>query len=102
MLSKRRNGLLALLCLLMISGILSVQAPTGRVYGTVTDEDGNPLPGVSVEATSPKFIRKATTVTDADGIYRLFALQPGDVPPSRSLCRVSEPWSETGSSSHWK
>jgi hypothetical protein len=77
MVSKWRNGLLALLGILMVSGILSAQAPTGRVYGTVTDEDGNPLPGVTVEATSPKFIGKATTVTDVDGIYRLFALQPG-------------------------
>ena len=75
--SKWRNGLLALLGILMVSGILSAQAPAGRVYGTVSDEDGNPLPGVSVEATSPKFIGKATTVSDADGVYRLFALQPG-------------------------
>ncbi|MBP1767821.1 MAG: hypothetical protein H6P98_1936, partial [Candidatus Aminicenantes bacterium] len=57
--------------------MLSAQAPTGRVYGQVTDSDGNALPGVTVEATSPKFIGKATTVTDAEGIYRLFALQPG-------------------------
>ncbi|MBN2408271.1 MAG: TonB-dependent receptor [Candidatus Aminicenantes bacterium] len=78
--SKWRNGLLALLGILMVSGILSAQVQsggTGRIYGTVADEDGNPLPGVSVEADSPKFIGKATTVTDADGIYRLFALQPG-------------------------
>jgi hypothetical protein len=75
--SKWRNYLLALVGILAVSGILSAQAPTGRVYGTVTDEDGNPLPGVTVEATSPKFIGKATTVTDAEGIYRLFALQPG-------------------------
>jgi hypothetical protein len=57
--------------------MLSAQAPTGRVYGAVTDTDGNALPGVTVEATSPKFIGKATTVTDAEGVYRLFALQPG-------------------------
>jgi hypothetical protein len=57
--------------------MLSAQAPAGRVYGTVSDSDGNALPGVTVEATSPKFIGKATTVTDAEGIYRLFALQPG-------------------------
>jgi len=66
-----------LFSIVLISGLLCAQAPAGRVYGTVSDEDGNPLPGVSVEATSPKFIGKATTVTDADGIYRLFALQPG-------------------------
>ena len=57
--------------------MLSAQAPAGRVYGVVSDSDGNALPGVTVEATSPKFIGKATTVTDAEGIYRLFALQPG-------------------------
>ncbi|OGD38159.1 MAG: hypothetical protein A2V45_04850 [Candidatus Aminicenantes bacterium RBG_19FT_COMBO_58_17] len=75
--SKWRNCLLALVGILAVSGILSAQAPTGRVYGAVTDDDGNPLPGVTVEATSPKFIGKATTVTDAEGVYRLFALQPG-------------------------
>jgi hypothetical protein len=85
MVSKWRNGLLALLGVLMVSGILSAQAPTGRVYGTVADMDGNVLPGVSVEATSPKFIGKATTVTDADGVYRLFALQPGNYKITFSL-----------------
>jgi len=74
---KWRNYLLALVGILAVSGMLSAQAPTGRVYGQVTDTDGNALPGVTVEATSPKFIGKATTVTDAEGIYRLFALQPG-------------------------
>jgi len=74
---KWRNCLLALVGILAVGGMLSAQAPTGRVYGTVTDTDGNALPGVTVEATSPKFIGKATTVTDAEGIYRLFALQPG-------------------------
>ena len=69
--------ILSLFSIVLISGLLCAQAPTGKIYGTVSDEDGNPLPGVSVEATSPKFIGKATTVTDADGIYRLFALQPG-------------------------
>ena len=85
MVSKWRNYLLALVGILAVSGMLSAQAPTGRVYGTVTDEDGNPLPGVTVEATSPKFIGKATTVTDAEGIYRLFALQPGTYKISFSL-----------------
>jgi len=75
--SKWRNYLLVLVGILAVSGMLSAQAPAGRVYGVVSDSDGNALPGVTVEATSPKFIGKATTVTDAEGIYRLFALQPG-------------------------
>jgi len=62
---------------MLISVTLSAQAPTGKIYGAVSDEDGNPLPGVTVEATSEKLIGKATAVTDADGVYRLFALTPG-------------------------
>ncbi|MDH7513847.1 MAG: TonB-dependent receptor [Clostridiales bacterium] len=70
---------LAMLGILLLSGLLSAQgpAPSGRIYGTVTDQDGNPLPGVAVEATSPSLVGKASTVTDASGIYRLFALHPG-------------------------
>ena len=65
--------------ILLAAGMLLAQAPaqSGKIYGTVTDEDGNPLPGVSVEATSPSLVGKATAVTDASGIYRLFALTPG-------------------------
>jgi Carboxypeptidase regulatory-like domain/TonB dependent receptor-like, beta-barrel len=83
--SKWRNYLLALVGILAVSGMLSAQAPAGKVYGSVMDTDGNPLPGVTVEATSPKFIGKATTVTDAEGIYRLFALQPGTYKITYSL-----------------
>ncbi|MGQ9579304.1 MAG: carboxypeptidase regulatory-like domain-containing protein, partial [Candidatus Aminicenantales bacterium] len=63
----------------LAAGMLLAQAPapSGKIYGTVTDENGNPLPGVSVEATSPSLVGKAATVTDASGVYRLFALTPG-------------------------
>ena len=66
------------LCFFALSGAhLLAQVPTGKIVGAVTDEQGTPLPGVSVEATSPKLVGKATAVTDADGVYRLFALTPG-------------------------
>jgi hypothetical protein len=70
--------ILSLLGLFFVGALLSAQIPTGKIYGTVTDEEGTPLPGVSVEATSPKLIGKAATVTDASGIYRLFNLTPGE------------------------
>lgn len=66
-----------LLGLMIIGGFLVAQAPTGKIIGMVTDVDGFPLPGVSIEATSAKLIGKATAVTDESGIYRLFALPPG-------------------------
>jgi hypothetical protein len=73
-----KKAFLVILGIVFLSGIVSAQARTGQIYGIVTDEDGNPLPGVSVEATSPKLIGKATAVTDASGNYRLFALPAGE------------------------
>ena len=68
---------LASLWFLFVSSFLCAQVPTGKIFGTVTDEQGVPIPGVSVEATSPKLVGMAATVTDGDGDYRLFALTPG-------------------------
>ena len=51
--------------------------PEGRIAGKVIDNQGSPLPGVTVEATSPKLIGKATAVTDGNGIYRIMALPSG-------------------------
>jgi hypothetical protein len=70
--------ILSLLGMLCVCALLSAQIPTGKIYGTVTDEEGNTLPGVTVEATSPKLIGMAATTTDVNGIYRLFNLTPGE------------------------
>jgi hypothetical protein len=69
--------LTAFLGFLFVGGSVFAQVPTGRVFGTVTDEEGIPLAGVTVEATSPKLVGRASIVTDSDGDYRLFALTPG-------------------------
>jgi len=63
---------------LLLAGVLSAQAPTaGRITGTVLDDQGTPLPGVSVEAKSLRLVGTAATVTDGNGVYRLLALPPG-------------------------
>ena len=74
---RPKQALLCLLGLMFFSAYLSAQAPTGKIFGTITDEQGTPLPGVSVEATSPKLIGKATAISDEKGVYRVFALTPG-------------------------
>jgi len=56
---------------------LSAQVPTGKIFGTVTDEQGTPLPGVTVEATSLKLVGRGAAVSDVNGVYRIFALTPG-------------------------
>jgi hypothetical protein len=75
---RPRTAIIALLLTLaVVSTTLSAQTPTGKMFGTVTDEQGVALPGVSVEATSPKLVGKAAAVTDENGVYRIFALTPG-------------------------
>jgi hypothetical protein len=56
---------------------LSGQGPTAKIFGTVTDEQGTPLPGVAIEASSPKLVGQAAALSDEKGIYRIFALTPG-------------------------
>jgi hypothetical protein len=50
----------------------------GSIRGTIKDEQGGVLPGVTVTATSPAAPRPVTAVSDADGGYRLLNLVPGD------------------------
>jgi hypothetical protein len=50
---------------------------TSTVTGKVT-ADGAPLPGVRVVATSPKLQGQRGTVTDANGVYLLPFLPPGE------------------------
>jgi hypothetical protein len=49
----------------------------GRINGTVTDNTGGVLPGVTVTASSPALIQPQVQVTGADGSYRFVALPPG-------------------------
>ena len=50
----------------------------GALTGTVRDQSGAVLPGVTVEASSPVLIEKVrTAVTDGAGQYRVTGLNPG-------------------------
>ena len=49
----------------------------GRINGTVTDNTGAVLPGVTVTVSSPALIQAQVQVTAADGQYRFLALPPG-------------------------
>jgi len=76
-----RLNRLTVLCLCVT--LLSMAAPTfaqefrGRINGTVTDNTGAVLPGVTVTATSPALIQPQVQVTGGDGSYRFLALPPG-------------------------
>jgi hypothetical protein len=57
---------------------LFAQQSNGRIIGTVVDNERNPLPGVVVNATSPRLVGNAATTTDQSGSYRLLSLVPGE------------------------
>jgi len=63
--------------------LLALAAPTfaqdfrGRINGTVTDNTGAVLPGVTVTATSPALIQPQVQVSGSAGDFRFIALPPG-------------------------
>src|ERR1051325_9629960 len=66
---------------LMISLVRPASAQnlsSGSIDGTVSDSSGGALPGVTVTASSPALqVKQVTTVTDAEGRYRLIDLPRG-------------------------
>ena len=49
---------------------------TGAIEGKITDEEGSPLPGVTVTVTSPSLMGVRSAITDAQGKYRFPSLPP--------------------------
>ena len=73
-----RSILLAALIVICIT--ISAHAQTGgaaNIAGTVTDESGATLPGVTVTITNTATGRSQDVVTMGEGRYRVVALQPG-------------------------
>jgi outer membrane receptor protein involved in Fe transport len=72
--------MMSVLCafLLLYSSVaLSQSKETGAIIGTVSDEEGAPLPGVNITISGPNIMGDRTIVTDANGRFRVPALPPG-------------------------
>ncbi len=68
----------AIAAVLLAIAPTSAQGPTsGSINGTVTDNTGAILPGVTVTATSPALLGAQTAVTNEHGLYRFPAVPPG-------------------------
>jgi hypothetical protein len=72
-------SLVVFVLLFVLAGsVLEAQRLTGIIRGTVTDEGGEPLPGVNIEIKSPALIGGAqTALTPASGTFLFPALPPG-------------------------
>src|SRR5215208_2809056 len=68
---------LCLLALIGTPGVTAAQDFRGRINGTVSDNSGAVLPGVTVTASSRALIQPQVQVSGAAGDYRFVALPPG-------------------------
>ena len=68
---------LAAFLLLLSPLAFSQSRETGAIIGEIVDEEGTPLPGVTVTLSGPKLMGERVIVTDAQGAYRFPALPPG-------------------------
>ena len=68
-----------------VTAVLTVALPTSafaqgittRLIGTVRDNQGGVLPGVTVTATSPALIGGQSAVSEGNGTYQFPTLPPG-------------------------
>jgi Carboxypeptidase regulatory-like domain/TonB-dependent Receptor Plug Domain len=76
---RRRVAASALLLALMAVAVPAyAQRTTGEIVGTVTDESGAVLPGVTVTIRGSAVPGSPTVVTSETGAYRFPALPPGE------------------------
>ena len=70
----------AALCVLLIgvSAPVVAQVTTGTIVGTVTDESGAVLPGVTATLQGAGVAGQPTTVTGSEGAYRFPSVPPGE------------------------
>ncbi len=68
---------LAAVLLALAPAAFSQSRETGAIVGSVYDQQGEVLPGVTVTLTSPSMMGTRTFVTDRQGQYRFPALPPG-------------------------
>ncbi len=73
----RRLIVLLLMCFVVGSlAFAQESATTGSITGTVVDNNGDPLPGATVTATSDTGVKRSA-VTDVDGSFSIPFLAPG-------------------------
>lgn len=87
---NRGAMLLALFTLLLpVTVLAQTSRTTGAITGTVTDPQGNGLPGVTITVTSPNLQGTRTAVTNSDGTYDIPSLPVGTYRAEYALSGVS-------------
>src|SRR5437899_9914012 len=75
----------SLAAVLGITAVAAAQTGAGSLRGYIKDEQGGALPGVTVSARGEALIQPVSSITDAEGYYRLINLPPGTYEVSADL-----------------
>ncbi|MEO7274415.1 MAG: carboxypeptidase-like regulatory domain-containing protein, partial [Vicinamibacterales bacterium] len=73
----RRIIFTMMLIVLGLAGPIAAQQTTGNITGRLVDDQGSAVPGVAVTAKNSQTGLTRTDTSDAEGVYRLNALQVG-------------------------
>jgi outer membrane receptor protein involved in Fe transport len=80
----------AALCFTLLNAsVASAQSATGAIEGTVVDQSGAVLPGVTITVTESATNAQRTAVTDANGLFRLPPLPVGNYEVKAELAGFS-------------
>ena len=74
---RRGRPLCLALVLLAMGSVATAQTQLGAIQGTITDESGGVLPGVTVTVTNLATGVARTTTSNETGVYRVQGLDPG-------------------------
>jgi hypothetical protein len=72
-----RISFFLILCFVLISTTFAQTTTTGTIRGTITDNDGVPLPGVELTAESPVMQGIRIAISSENGTFQFLALVPG-------------------------
>lgn len=76
--SRIRSAVFTGCAMLIVPAVALAQSANSGIAGVARDANGNTLPGVTVEISSPVLIEKTrNVVTGDDGSYRILDLRPG-------------------------
>lgn len=74
----KKTLILLFIALCAVSALVAQTTSAGGVQGTVSDETGAVLPGVTVELSGPAMQGTRSSTTDSAGRYRFVSIPPGD------------------------
>jgi len=81
----QRRVLVSLCVIALLASAAGYAATTGRLNGTVKDNDGVALPGVTVQISSPNLMGTQVAITGGDGGFSFAALPVGPYTVEASL-----------------